>query len=440
MTPLYGWYGDDFTGATDTLASIAQRGFGAFLFLGVPKAEHLAALPDIDAIGIAGAARSMTPEAMRQELVPVGRFFQQMGVRLLHYKCCSTFDSGPTVGNLATAIDVLGAFVADPRVAVIGGQPSLGRYCAFTTLFAAAEGTIHRLDRHPTMSVHPVTPMSEADLGRHFCDMGQNRISAINCTDIDQGTLDPSWTRIPAGVVVFDAITATHIKEIGIFLRQSSHRASLLAVGPSSVAEAFFDAPPVAYDYRPSSEPVLAIAGSLSGQTRRQVAAATLYTHIDASPSVIADPSSRSAVVARAASTLGDGGNVLLNTAPRGVEPAAACMAIESSRLIRDILSRVPVKRLAIAGGDTSSRIVMGLGIWGLSFHARSDDGVAICKTRSDDPNRDQMTLLLKGGQMGGEHLFDRFAKSDTELLTYGNHAEEDVSDCGGWSLTLRDS
>ena len=102
--PLLGWYGDDFTGATDTLAVLAQAGLRSMLFLGVPGAEALAAAGPLEAIGIAGAARAMAPEAMRAELAPVGRFFQQLAPPVLHYKVCSTFDSAPQVGNIACAI------------------------------------------------------------------------------------------------------------------------------------------------------------------------------------------------------------------------------------------------------------------------------------------------------------------------------------------------
>ena len=57
MTPSYGWYGDDFTGATDTLATLARRGRRAFLFLRVPEPQQLAQAGDLEAVGIAGAAR-----------------------------------------------------------------------------------------------------------------------------------------------------------------------------------------------------------------------------------------------------------------------------------------------------------------------------------------------------------------------------------------------
>ena len=81
--PLFGWYGDDFTGATDTLAVLAQAGLRSMLFMGVPSPEALAAAGPLDAMGIAGAARAMAPDAMRTEMTAVGRFCQQVAPPVL---------------------------------------------------------------------------------------------------------------------------------------------------------------------------------------------------------------------------------------------------------------------------------------------------------------------------------------------------------------------
>ena len=70
-TFAYAWYGDDFTGASDTLATLAEAGLKALLFLDVPSAPQLAAAGPLDAVGIAGAARSMAPAEMREALAPV---------------------------------------------------------------------------------------------------------------------------------------------------------------------------------------------------------------------------------------------------------------------------------------------------------------------------------------------------------------------------------
>ena len=113
---------------------------------------------------------------------PAGRFFAAQGVEILHYKCCSTFDSAPHVGNIGAAVRALQRHFPNPLVPIVGGQPNLGRYCLFGTLFAAAGagGDVYRIDRHPTMSVHPVTPMGEADLRKHFAKQGLERIGLID--------------------------------------------------------------------------------------------------------------------------------------------------------------------------------------------------------------------------------------------------------------------
>src|SRR5919198_1165642 len=91
--PRFAWYGDDFTGATDTLATWAERGYRALLFLRVPTPAQLAA-----------------------------------AVALMHYKCCSTFDSSAHIGSIGAAVKALKRYFANPFVPIVGGQPNLGRY------------------------------------------------------------------------------------------------------------------------------------------------------------------------------------------------------------------------------------------------------------------------------------------------------------------------
>ena len=56
MLPL-AWYGDDFTGAPDTLATLAAAGLRTVLFPRVPTAAQLARVGELDALGVAGTAR-----------------------------------------------------------------------------------------------------------------------------------------------------------------------------------------------------------------------------------------------------------------------------------------------------------------------------------------------------------------------------------------------
>ncbi|HZZ06178.1 four-carbon acid sugar kinase family protein, partial [Paraburkholderia sp.] len=96
--PAYGFYGDDFTGATDTLAHLARAGLRTMLFFSPPDTPRLSTLGRLDAIGIAGAARTMTPHEQQPELARAGAAFAALGVRVMHYKVCSTFDSAPHTG------------------------------------------------------------------------------------------------------------------------------------------------------------------------------------------------------------------------------------------------------------------------------------------------------------------------------------------------------
>jgi 3-oxoisoapionate kinase len=223
------FYGDDFTGSTDTLATLTGAGLRSILFLGVPTDDELAAAGPLDALGIAGAARSMTPAAMREELEPVGAFFASLRVPVIHYKTCSTFDSAPHVGSIGVAVDVLRRVVPNALVPIVGGQPNLGRYCVFGNLFAAAEagGAIVRIDRHPTMSVHPVTPMREADLREHLAAQGLARVVNVDYTTYDRAeewqdaSLDGIADGRP-GAVLFDVGHATHLPAVGRIVWQRS--------------------------------------------------------------------------------------------------------------------------------------------------------------------------------------------------------------------------
>ena len=130
--PRLAFYGDDFTGATDALATAARAGLRSLLFFDVPTPMQLRRAGPLDCLGIAGATRALAPEGMQTALRPVARFFAGLGPRVIHYKVCSTFDSAPQAGNFAVAIEALRAAApgAGPLF-VVGGQPSLGRYCLF---------------------------------------------------------------------------------------------------------------------------------------------------------------------------------------------------------------------------------------------------------------------------------------------------------------------
>jgi 3-oxoisoapionate kinase len=432
--PAVVYYGDDFTGATDTLGTAARAGLRALLFLETPDAARLERAGPLDVLGIAGAARAMTPEAMQAELAPVAALFRTLGARVLHYKTCSTFDSAPHIGSIGAAVRALRGAVGQPWTAIVGGQPNLGRHCLFGNLFAAAGagGEVFRIDRHPTMSRHPVTPMHEADLRLHLAGQGLSDVRSIPFTVASKGSdalgealdgmLHPPSPATPPGAVLFDVADAAQLAAIGEVLWTHALRDTLLAVGPSSVVDALAtalgtraDAPTTQPVVTPATGPVLVLAGSLSPVTARQVVAARSFdvVWLDAPKLALQDASTLERHALDIAQALARGRNVLACTRPpEQASPSpdvdAQALARAGGELLVRVLAQTPLRRVGVAGGDTSSHGVQALDAWGLSYVADMGAGASLCRVHSDDARLDGMEIMLKGGQMGTEDVFER--------------------------------
>src|ERR671921_2408984 len=174
--PLLTFYGDDFTGSSAVMEVTAFAGLPTVLFLNPPTPEQLAQFADRRVIGIAGIARSQSPAWMDHNLPPVFELLRSLGAPIAHYKVCSTFDSAPHVGSIGRAIEIAAPILGGAWHPLVVGAPALSRYQAFGNLFAAIAGEGYRLDRHPVMARHPVTPMDEADVLRHLAR--QTRIAS----------------------------------------------------------------------------------------------------------------------------------------------------------------------------------------------------------------------------------------------------------------------
>ena len=437
--PRIGWYGDDFTGATDTLSNAAQAGLRALLFTRIPTAAQLARAGILDAVGIAGATRSMRPRDMAPELKAAGEFFAGLKVPVLHYKVCSTFDSAPEVGSIGAAVSLLRPYVANRFVPIFGGQPNIGRYCAFSNLFAAAGagGTVYRIDRHPTMSMHPVTPMHEADLRKHLALQGLREVAGLHYPAYEQdaaamGTqLDALLAEMPhqTAAVLMDVTQAEQLASMGRLIWNRAMQSPLLAVGPSSVVQALaahwsqtgeLSGVVTGETSSPAASPatpVFVLAGSLSPVTARQIAATSAYAQLalDATRLAGGDAPYRDAMIAQAVELLRAGRPVIAGTAlsqQSGAQGAdTRAVALACADMLKRLLARMPLARVGIAGGDTSSLAVQALDLWGLSYVRPLGPGVALTRAHSDNPALDGMELMLKGGQMGAPDLFERLLK-----------------------------
>jgi len=448
------FYGDDFTGSTDALEVLAFAGLDCALFLKTPTPETLARFPRLDAIGVAGDSRGMSPAemdaALPELLGALGRL-----APIVHYKVCSTFDSSPAIGNIGRVIEIARRRVSSGLVPIVAGNPALGRYCLFGNLFAKSgtDGKVYRIDRHPIMSVHPVTPMDEADLTLHIARQAPLSIAKLTLPELDGGndSVDAAFARAASDrndAVLLDASTPAHLTGIGRLLDAEARRRApgdpLFVVGSSGLQYAMTQwwkaaGLPVQdtshFDALPGVDRVLAVSGSASKLTAMQLDAAVAagYVELPLDALRIVDDAAwqgeRAALVARAAAILDQGRSVLLHTARGPDDPRIEAMidglarggmtraqakheggrtlGVRIGAVVRDILARVPLRRFVVSGGDTSSQVTQVLAPDALSVAARLAPGAPLCRIHASGA-LDGVEVALKGGQMGGVDFFER--------------------------------
>lgn len=390
----YVFVADDFTGASDTLATLARGGYRARLFRDLPDPADLAG---VEAWGIATHGRSLGRGDMAALADRIGAGLAAHAPGFLHLKICSTFDSGPEVGNIALLAQRLADAVGIADVAVLGGQPSLGRHAVFGTLFARGpDGAVHRIDRHPVMSAHPVTPMHEADLIRHLAVLGLNDLHHV-----PRGARGGGFPRF------YDALDQADVVAAGRDLLASGR--AVLVMGASSVAEGWLAAQPprrrIVPGHARAGGPVLCFAGSRSSLTTVQIGAAEGLARLPVNPAeVMAGGAGLAAAETWARERLACGQDCLLYLTAEssgGIAPAA--LATASAGLVLRVLEGSPSGGLVVAGGDTSSAIVNAMSPAWLDYAADLCPGVSLLRARVGGT---EMVLALKGGQMGGPQFF----------------------------------
>lgn len=420
-TRLFCYYGDDFTGSTDALEALASNGVPSVLFVDPPNEEELARFPGCRAIGIAGESRSRSPEWMDENLPAIFRALRDYGAPICQYKVCSTFDSSPEHGSIGRALEIGRAIFETPYVPIAVGAPHLGRYVAFGNLFAVQGGAIFRIDRHPTMSRHPVTPMHESDLRIHLARQTQSRISLLDMRALLQGHADDQLDAVLRGhpeAILFDGVDAASLAETGRLL--CTHRPlPTFAVGSSGLTHALIhhwqEAGIVPRERACGTftavDRLIVVSGSCSPVTEMQIRRATAdgFTGIAVGRSPGAD---RECVLTRALEALQKGRSVVLYSAlgPVDRKPGEGGETLGNmlGELLRELIMRSGVRRALVAGGDTSTHAVRRLGISALTFAALTVPGAPLCRTHSGTAVTDGLELVLKGGQIGPEDYFEQ--------------------------------
>lgn len=435
---LVAWLGDDFTGSATTLEALAFAGVPSVLFLDIPTTEQLARFPHMRGIGIASTARSHSPEWMRDHLPAGFEFLKKTGAPVVHYKVCSTLDSAPHVGSIGAALEIAAPMIGGAWVPCLIASPPQRRYQAFGHLFAGAPQGVFRLDRHPVMARHPVTPMAEADVARHLSAQTARRFGLVSVEDLETDPAAALSRELEAGaeVISLDTMTRPHMAATGALIWQAAQKQQIFAIGSQGVEYALVDhwreTGLIPQDMQTSGagavDQLIVVSGSVSPVTAQQIALAEAdgFTGItlDAAVLVTGDASAEEAAYRTALEVLAKGGSPLIYTARGPDDPAVARMraAVQAAgvpeddanaqigatlgRLLARLLRETGLRRAVISGGDTSGHASRQLDLFAFTALSPATPGAALLEAHSDDPALAGLQLALKGGQMGSPDYF----------------------------------
>jgi 3-oxoisoapionate kinase len=427
---LLAYYGDDFTGSTDALEFISRAGAKTILFTESPTAEQLKAFPDLEAYGVAGKTRALPPDEMEKILLPAFEQMKASGAKHIHYKVCSTFDSSPTVGSIGKAIDCGAAVFQNNIIPVLGGSPSLGRYCLYGNLFArmgiGSNGKIYRLDRHPSMSKHPVTPADESDLRLHLGKQTNKKFGLIDVLQLEQPVA--AWKeglQQDETVVLIDALYESQLEKIGEWMNTLNNEPQF-SVGGSGIEAALggcFNKNGLLqrrneWPKMEKANPLLVISGSCSPVTKKQIeyAVSNGFIEVPLEKNLFEGESgagfSIGCDLSKALSALGNQQNVIIHTgniADIEQSTSAYLLGATLGSLAKEICKRIKLRRVIIAGGDTSSYAARAMEIDAVEMIAPVVIGAPLCKAYSKNTMIDGLEVNFKGGQVGGEDYFGLF-------------------------------
>lgn len=416
------FYGDDFTGSTDALEFTCRAGAKAVLFIDTPDASVLTRFPGVNVIGIAGKTRSLGPDEMEQVLNEAFNQLKKFSPRHIHYKVCSTFDSSPSTGSIGRVIDVGSQVFSSPLIPVLGGTPSLGRYCVFGNLFAkmgiGSNGAIYRLDRHPSMTQHPVTPADESDLRLHIQKQTSKRLALIDMVQMQQPI--GAWSKAIGDeeAVLLDAAEEAQLNKIGEWLDTlADDQRPLFSIGSSAVEVALGTVwnktenrkAAVNWPDPGKAAPLLVVSGSCSPVTAGQIqwAKENGFKEIVLDAAAICDQSAPDSVKQDVNDLLNNRKNVVVHTGPKdGGNLSAQKLGTALGEIARQAVENCDIKRVVIAGGDTSSYAASAMQIEAVEMIAPLVAGAPLCKAYSANKAIDGLEVNFKGGQVGAPDYF----------------------------------
>jgi 3-dehydrotetronate 4-kinase len=412
---LLGCIADDFTGATDLANTLVRNGMRTIQIIGVPDGLDVPA--EAEAIVVALKSRTAPVSEAVEQSVACCRWLRQAGARQIYFKYCSTFDSTDE-GNIGPVADALRTELATDFATVCPAFPETGRTIYNGHLFV---GDVLLSDS--SMRNHPLTPMTDANLVRVLGRQTKAAVGLVPYATVRQGSAairvaieklrhrDITYAVVDAiededlrclGAACADLTLATGGSGAAIGLPGNFRRAGLL---PIRAAEG---------DLPAAGGAAAVLSGSCSPATLAQVERMRARH-----PSLVLDPlalaergeAAISDALAWAAASLEAGAVLIYASAPPdavrlvqaklGRDRAGALVEHALATLAQGLV-KAGVRRLVVAGGESSGAVVQALGVRALRIGPQIDPGIPATLSLGEP----RLALALKSGNFGDEDFF----------------------------------
>lgn len=427
---ILGCIADDFTGATDLASMLVKGGMRAVQTIGVPDGPP----PDVDAVVVALKSRTIAPADAVAQSLAAQAWLAANGCKRFYFKYCSTFDSTPQ-GNIGPVTDALMEVLGADFTVATPAFPENGRTIFRGYLFV---GDVPLSESG--MKDHPLTPMTDANLVRVLQAQTRRKVGLVKYDVLARGAAAVRERIVQlrnggVSIAIVDALSESDLdclaeacgdlplvtagSGLGLGIAEWHRREGRL--GRASTAAAL---PPV-------SGHAAVLSGSCSTATNAQVA-----EWMKARPALRIDPlrlARGDAVVGEAlqwAQPLLAAGPVLIyaTSTPEEVKAVQAELGVEQAgSLIENAMAAIAtglidagVRKLVVAGGETSGAVVNALGVKTLRIGPQIDPGVPWTASldaapRGESGRPDALALALKSGNFGAVDFFAKaFAQLDT--------------------------
>lgn len=414
---VLGCIGDDYTGSSDLANALTRAGLRTVQTIGVPTDDLQ--LPQIDAVVVALKSRSIAPEDAVAMALPAHGWLKARGARHVMFKVCSTFDSTDR-GNIGPVMDALIKAEGDPPLVLVNSAfPETRRTIYLGNLFV---GDVP-LNESP-LKDHPLNPMHDANLMRVLGSQSRTRVGLVPLSEVDRGEAAIAARMAALKAEGFRAAIIDSVFDRDLDAMGRAALKTPLTVGASGMgiglARALIAAGEVspagegAWDASPIGGKAACLSGSCSAATLAQAARAEAVMpvlRLDAAALAVG-PEEVERAIAWALPKLDQGPLLIASGAPPDqVQALQASFGREAvGHAIEQAMARIAqalvgagVRRLIVAGGETSGAAVDRLGLKAFAIGPEIAPGVPVLRTVGGGA---EMMLALKSGNFGGPDFF----------------------------------